>query len=444
MNKPTWKKRIAVGVMSVALLGGAFHTGNELQQSQNQIADEVGAAKATNFSKATYQTTHNLNLRTGASTKHRIQLTIPKGGKVTSTSRIGNWYKVSYKGKTGYVSGSYLKKVTSTSTSKPASKPSSTVSSSKSTYQTTHNLNMRTGASVKYKRILTIPKGGKVTTISKHGSWFKVKYGSKTGYVSGSYLKQVTSKPTPSKPSKPAPKPGVTQKKVSHETTHNLNMRTGASVKYKRILTIPKGGDVAILSKHGSWYKVSYKGKTGYVSGAYLKKLPSQSVSKPTPKPTPKPTTKPSEPTKVTYKVMTRAEGEKHLSKWMDKNGSNFELKVADGAVTPVVVKLTDSKTARGTLMLDVVSYMSMNEAKPEHFGMEDYLGQKKDLAVVNSTIKAFAETQFGVNTPETRRVIAELQKSYKYDENINKTITLQGKKVQLNGGIGSFELTVL
>lgn len=62
-------------------------------------------------------------------------------------------------------------------------------------YQTTDNLNLRTGASVKYKRILMIPKGKTVNYIASKNGWYKVKYGSKTGYVSAKYLKKPGAKP---------------------------------------------------------------------------------------------------------------------------------------------------------------------------------------------------------------------------------------------------------
>nr|WP_281288194.1 3D domain-containing protein [Kurthia sibirica] len=49
-------------------------------------------------------------------------------------------------------------------------------------------------------------------------------------------------------------------------------MRTGPSTKYKKIKTLPRNASVTYLSKKGSWYKVSYKGKKGYVSSKYLKR----------------------------------------------------------------------------------------------------------------------------------------------------------------------------
>lgn len=62
-------------------------------------------------------------------------------------------------------------------------------------YQTTDNLNLRTGASINNKRITTIPKGKIVSYISKKSGWYKVKYGSKIGYVSSDYLRKPGSKP---------------------------------------------------------------------------------------------------------------------------------------------------------------------------------------------------------------------------------------------------------
>ena len=56
-------------------------------------------------------------------------------------------------------------------------------------YYTIDNLNLRAGASPNFKVMVTIPKGKQVSYVSKSGSWSKVTYGSKTGYVSSKYLK---------------------------------------------------------------------------------------------------------------------------------------------------------------------------------------------------------------------------------------------------------------
>jgi D-alanyl-D-alanine carboxypeptidase len=129
-------------------------------------------------------------------------------------------------------------------------------------YATTANVNLRKGAGTNYKIVTVIPKGKQVALISKHGSWYKIRYSGKTGYVSSAYVKPVsTPAPSDKKTSHPA---------MTYKTTANLNMRSGAGTKYKVITVIPKGKQVTLLSKHGSWHKVSYSGKKGYVSSQYL------------------------------------------------------------------------------------------------------------------------------------------------------------------------------
>lgn len=63
----------------------------------------------------TYETTANLNFRTGAGTKKDIICVIPKGDKVTcygyyTTVNNTKWYLVAYKTLTGFVSSKYLSK----------------------------------------------------------------------------------------------------------------------------------------------------------------------------------------------------------------------------------------------------------------------------------------------------------------------------------------------
>jgi uncharacterized protein YgiM (DUF1202 family) len=65
---------------------------------------------------STITTKANLNLRSGASTKNKVLTVIPKGAKVSflgyqtagKTKIDYNWAIVSYKGKKGYASTTYL------------------------------------------------------------------------------------------------------------------------------------------------------------------------------------------------------------------------------------------------------------------------------------------------------------------------------------------------
>lgn len=65
-----------------------------------------------------------------------------------------------------------------------------------------------------------------------------------------------------------------TVKKVSGQmaATASVNVRTGPSTEYKRLGTLSKNQKITVTGvTDNGWYRTDYKGKTGYVSGKYLK-----------------------------------------------------------------------------------------------------------------------------------------------------------------------------
>jgi tungstate transport system substrate-binding protein len=65
----------------------------------------------------------------------------------------------------------------------------STVASSGSVIVNVNAANIRTGASTKYKILGVARRGAKLQVISKRGSWYKVQYGTGTGYIAGWLVK---------------------------------------------------------------------------------------------------------------------------------------------------------------------------------------------------------------------------------------------------------------
>ena len=191
-----------------------------------------------------------LNVRSTASSSSSILGTLSNGTTVTITGKdkTTGWYRINYNNKVGYVSNSYIKLVTNTTTT---------------VYKkTTDNLNMRTGAGTNHSIITTIPKGTSVKVLSSSNGWDYVEYNGKKGYCSSSYLVSTTT--------------ASTTKKV---TTDNLNMRTGAGTNHSIITTIPKGTTVEVISTSNGWSKVKYNNKEGYVSATYLADPSSGSTS---------------------------------------------------------------------------------------------------------------------------------------------------------------------
>ncbi|WP_434793959.1 hypothetical protein TPDSL_05040 [Terrisporobacter petrolearius] len=203
-------------------------------------------------------TTANVNFRKSASTSSSIIETIPKNTNVEVIDKsTSGWYKVKYKGNTGYVSKDYVKLNGSGS-------DDNTPPSFSEKGATTANLNLRKSASTSSSIIETIPKNTTVEVIDKSTSgWYKVKYKGNTGYVSKDYVKLNGSGSDDNTP------PSSSEKGA---TTANLNLRKSASTSSSIIATIPKNTTIEIVSKSNSkWYKVKYKGNTGYVSKDYVK-----------------------------------------------------------------------------------------------------------------------------------------------------------------------------
>lgn len=63
-------------------------------------------------------------------------------------------------------------------------------------------------------------------------------------------------------------------------TASALNVRKSATTRSKRIGLVYKGNHLSVLGKTSNgWYKINYKGKTGYVSGKYVKAVKSTSTT---------------------------------------------------------------------------------------------------------------------------------------------------------------------
>ena len=117
------------------------------------------------------------------------------------------------------------------------------------------NVNMRSGAGTKYKVVSVVKADKTVTILGQKGSWYKVKYNGKTGYISKSYVI----------------KKNYTVKKYSgkYKTKVALTVRKGPGTNYVKAGTLKKGTVVTVKGKTSNgWLQISYKGATRYISGS--------------------------------------------------------------------------------------------------------------------------------------------------------------------------------
>lgn len=164
---------------------------------------------------------------------------------------------------------------------------------------TTGTINFRQGPGTNYSKVTgcaQVPKGATVTLLeytSSDNGWYKVIYGSYTGYLSAKYLKvTLTNNNAGSNNnnsgntsggnwstgwgnnSNSNNNSGSSASTTTGTTTGNVNFRQGPGKNYSTVsgcAKVPKGSTVTILEQTNGWYRVTYKSYTGYLSADYVR-----------------------------------------------------------------------------------------------------------------------------------------------------------------------------
>ena len=136
-------------------------------------------------------------------------------------------------------------------------------------------LNVRSGPGTSNSVIGSLKRGNSVAVKAKSNGWYKVSYGSGTGWVCGDYLSVGQSSPAKapaqSKPSAPSSS-GGSAGRISGTGGAGVNVRSGAGTRYGRIGGLAEGASVTIVGQSGGWYQIKYGSGTGWVCGDYVKK----------------------------------------------------------------------------------------------------------------------------------------------------------------------------
>lgn len=216
-------------------------------------------------------TENSLRLREEANTSSAVLNMVDKGTKVVVLENQKNgWYKVDLNGTVGYMSANYL---SVTPTPKTYTGKLNTGGSS---------LNMRSGPGTSYSKVGSVPASAALTITGSENGWYKTSYNGVTGYVSGDYVtvtettsgSTAPSTPaapeTPSEPKAETPAPSVSGTGKLNTGGSSLNMRSGPGTSYRKVGSVPASATLTITGKENGWYKTSYNGVTGYVSGDYV------------------------------------------------------------------------------------------------------------------------------------------------------------------------------
>lgn len=251
--------------------------------SKDYVTLENGTTSGTLTTSSSGQVINvssELRVRQSPSTSSAIIGSLKNGEKFDIISKSGDWYNIKTGNIIGFISGEYVKEITSTGTTESTSSNSTSTSSIKNgtVINVSSNLRVRTSANATSEVLGYLLNGTKVKVQGEESGWYKIDYNGKTGYVSKEYIQIDGSTTTPVTPVAPTPEapttpetPAITSKtgKIINVNS-NLNVRSGAGTSSTIIGHLNNGSTVKITGEEAGWYKIDFNGKTGYVSKEYV------------------------------------------------------------------------------------------------------------------------------------------------------------------------------
>ena len=306
------KNKIATIIATAVTIGAISGNIAFADDTQNNLGNDKATigSRATNGKGQVINVSTNLNIRKSASTSSTVVGKIPANATFEIISKSGSWYKIKYGSVTGYVSGDYVKVISmpSTSTGSDSSSGdagnsggsnsnsndnnSNTITNGKGkVINVSTNLNIRKSASTSSTVVGKIPANVTFEIISKSGSWYKIKYGSVTGYVSGDYVK-VISMPSTDTDSDNDSDDVISGGDDNNSSGSGNENDSTSTVKYGIVVNVSSGSTlrvrasantsssvlgylspnqkVEIVSESNGWYKIKFNNGYGYVSSSYI------------------------------------------------------------------------------------------------------------------------------------------------------------------------------
>ena len=116
---------------------------------------------------------------------------------------------------------------------------------------TANGLNLREGPSTSSRILTSFPRGTWVEVLETSGSWYRVRIGNWTGYMSANFVSLNNTA-------------GATDGRVSGANGF-INLRASASLTAPVLATFPNGTAVRILAREGNFFRVQVGNLTGYM-----------------------------------------------------------------------------------------------------------------------------------------------------------------------------------
>lgn len=268
------------------------------------------------LSNVTYATTGTVNtetarMRSEPSAEASIVELVSMSEKVEVVEETGDWYKVQYNGKTGYVSKSLLDvtgEVTSTAdtTEETANTTPEETTTEPDPQETTatpqeatpedvakeseieltesyvgklsSEVTIKILPSINSTNIAKIEANTQITIIEILNDWCYIQTDSYLGWARVEIVKNAIATPaTPEEETPTEPEVATTEQpqaqpesKKGYVNVESVNVRKEKSTSSEVVDSITKNTEVTILGEEENWYKVEVNGTTGYIATKYI------------------------------------------------------------------------------------------------------------------------------------------------------------------------------
>ncbi|MDR0897150.1 MAG: SH3 domain-containing protein [Oscillospiraceae bacterium] len=275
------------GYIAAIDVGGVLR-GDEADEAQN-AGNGTGGTPESDVAVGTQVM---LELRTGdtiytSKSLSATSVVLEQSGYAQLTKEDANWYSLSFRNSTYYIPAATVANIRGGGSTGGGSTGGGSVMGETATYVVPYNTPYYGRAEDSLGSAGSVPKGITLTVQKVSDSWYQSTYSGQTIYLKAAYM-ELDLLDTSGVPTTPGTTPGASTDadgKILTPTIQvsissgRLNMRRepgGTIVAYVPMNTVlPNNGGI----KDGSgqyWYYTVFNGKTGYVSGAYVKPVASQ------------------------------------------------------------------------------------------------------------------------------------------------------------------------
>jgi N-acetylmuramoyl-L-alanine amidase len=192
-------------------------------------------------------TENNVNIRTSPTTESKQVGQLIPGAKAKYIDTYHSWHIIEYNGNEYYIA-SWLTDIE--------------YKQSEKIYFLYDKINIRSNASLSSEVAAQGNKNDSFEVVGEENGWYKIKLNNKSyGYVAGWLVTHDINS-------------YAENQKIYKKTTDSLNIRTGPSSEYKKILTLEKGELVKVIASENGWDKIiTHKGYAGWCNSYYLKEV---------------------------------------------------------------------------------------------------------------------------------------------------------------------------